>query len=273
MNRTLKLSLQIILTLGLIYFLWTRGDWSFYPFEFPDGFWFIVPVILLLTALNWLLESEKWRQSNLNIVPINRRRSLSETLQAHSIAIVSPLKLGEYPVKLSFYAKSQRTILAKNIFYNNLFQAYATVLFGSLAALFFYRTLFPVDPLWFLIALPVSIFLLHKLWKLPQFWKLSLGLSLGRYLIFSSAMALLIYVFQPETSLFEIYLGIALSYFILTVLPALSIFDWIAKTAAFVYIFSFIGVPKEVISICVGLMWVLNWALPAVLGALLFYRK
>jgi len=257
----------------MIYFLWTRGDWSFYPFEIPKGFWFVFPLVVILTGLNWWLESEKWRQSNLKITPINRRRSIAETLQAHCFAIISPLKLGEYPVKLSFYEKPHRRSLAKNIFYNNLFQAYATVLFGSIAAMIFYRALFPVDPFWFLLILPISILLINKFWKLPEFWKRSLGLSILRYLIFSSAMALLIFVFQPQISLSQIYLGIALSYFILTVLPVLSLFDWIAKTAAFIYIFSFIGVSKEVISICVGLMWLLNWALPAVFGALLFYRK
>ena len=58
------------------------------------------------------------------------------------------------------------------------------------------------------------------------------------------------------------------TYFIASIVPGLSIFDWVIKGSVAVFIFNFIHVnPLTIVSVTT-FMWLLNFAVPALIGSL-----
>ena len=56
-------------------------------------------------------------------------------------------------------------------------------------------------------------------------------------------------------------------YLIASTIPSLPMFDWLIKGSVAVFVFGLIGVNELVIVSITSIMWLLNFALPAVIGS------
>jgi hypothetical protein len=96
----------------------------------------------------------------------------------------------------------------------------------------------------------------------------TLSYSLFRYLVFSHQFYFLLRLFNIEEAYFMLMSLIFSTYFIASVIPGLAIFDWVIKGSVAVVVFGLIGVNPLTIVTVTTFMWLLNFAIPAILGSI-----
>ena len=94
-----------------------------------------------------------------------------------------------------------------------------------------------------------------------------LGLSFSRYLIFGHQLYFLLLVFNVDISYDQSIIAISSIYFIASIIPMLSFFDVILKGSIAVWVFSFFNIQSFIILEIITIMWLLNFAIPAIFGS------
>jgi len=209
-----------------------------------------------------------------------------------TISLLTPNRIGEYGAKAMYFEKEfQKKIIGLNLI-GNISQLLATVLFGSIGLTFvfsnfnfqlptlnFENVLITISAL-FLIYIFERNFRLFKiekyLHKLSSFLKdipisiyvKTLIFSIARYLVFSHQFYFLLRLFGVETDYLTLVSLIFSMYFLASFIPSLSIFDWVIKGSVAVWLFSFIGLNELTVITVTTLMWILNFAIPAIFGSL-----
>ena len=75
-------------------------------------------------------------------------------------------------------------------------------------------------------------------------------------------------MFGIETDYFTIINLLFCMYLFASIIPSLSIFDWVIKGSIAIWLFSFVGVNELTIVTITTIMWILNFAIPALLGSI-----
>ncbi len=238
-------------------------------------FIYILLISLSLSLVNWSLESKRWVQVNKPNIILSTSDAFKQNLKAHSAALFSPLKLGEYPVKLAEFQPEYRKKVARNILFNNNIQLFTTLFFGLPALLMLslelktsYKKELEISSIALLSG--VAIYLVFNKKLIPPFWKSSLFLSVCRYLTFSSAYILCIYILQPEVNIYFLILGVYASYLLSSLVSIYSLFDLVFKTSVFLLVLTSLGIHPEIVLMISLISWVFNAAVPALLGLVLF---
>lgn len=243
----------------------------------------ITPIVFLAIS-NWALEILRWKIINSPKADISYKQSIIQNLKGHSAGIISPMKLGEYPIKLSFFPKEKHKYIAYNIFSLNLTQLLATLIFGTIGLFyisekeleFLYEELPFMKSILITGGVCLVIFYLavnrNVLIQNRQLWKVIL-LAMTRYLCFSSAYVWGLYYIGSPLSITELYAFTSISYLLLTLVPLMSIFDLVIKTTVFVAVFSLTGTSSISVIFISFLMWFFNWGVPAILGSSLMFKK
>lgn len=247
-------------------------------------------LILLLSIFNWIFEIKKWQNLVEEIKSITFFESLQQSLGSLTASLITPNRIGEYGAKAIYYSKSQQKKVLFLNFLSNLSQMLITTLFGIIGFLFISKSLefsfhfqrqnmFIIVILLFMVS-AVTFYLRRYLWKkflkklLFYFNSLSrktvlntLKFSLFRYLIFSHQFYFFLMIFGVELDYFTA-MGIILSmYFIASVIPSIVIFDFIIKGSVAISLFGIFGVNELVILTITTIMWLLNFALPSIIGS------
>jgi uncharacterized membrane protein YbhN (UPF0104 family) len=252
--------------------------------------WFF-PLLLGLTLLNWLLEIYKWQLLVSTIEKISFKMALRQSLSAHTLSLITPFKAGEYGGKVLYFEKNNRAKIAFLNFIGNMTQLLMTFVLGFLGLVFFINhfsiTIYPrkIRFLGFFIAFTIIALIGKKtipygkrgnyLQRAMRFAKnistktkaKVLLVSLLRYIIFSHQFYLLVVLFGVEVS-YQIAIMLIFSmYLLVTLLPVMSLFDFVIKGSVAIYLFQFVGADKGIIMIISTLMWLLNFVLPALIGS------
>jgi hypothetical protein len=240
-------------------------------------------LVLLLTIANWLLEIFKWQTLVMSVQKINFKTAASQCLSALTVSLFTPNRAGDYLAK-SLYFRPDKTkkIVALNTIGHGL-QLLVTVFFGllgltylsfnypismslnaELAALILFLTVL-------VLSLKVSQNWLKKLFDYYKSLHLKLfvktgALSVFRYLIFSHQYYILLLLFGLKVDYLVVMPAVFSMYLLASLLPALSITDWIVKSSAAVFMFGFLKVSALLVLQVSLLMWILNFALPAIVG-------
>ncbi len=260
-----------------------------------DGYlfqnWYLLALIIGMTLLNWLLEIWKWQTLVTYVRPISFFEGAKQSLSSHTISLVTPFKIGEYGGKVVYFPKSLRKRILMLNFIGNAAQLFITILFGIVGLLFFLNSyevkiaVFKLRRIAYLFAfLIIAGFAGKKIGTKNGFgyfrkafeffeemsWKTkgkTLVLSFLRYVIFSHQFYLLLLVFGVEVTYEVAILLIFSMYFLATLLPVFSLFDFVIKGSIALYLFSFVGVSDVKIISISTLMWLLNFVIPAVVGS------
>lgn len=246
---------------------------------------FLFFLMLLMSTLNWVLEISKWKILVASIQSISFFDSLVQSLSAHTVALFTPLKSGDFGVKTMYYKQSLfKKIIVLN-FLGNLSQLLMTVFFGILGFYFYQHSIIKIVKFHFIdgfdvvvfclfIAISFVILFLSVKKKLVVFKLISikthlqnLVLALLRYLIFSHQFILLLYIFKPNLNYLQTISAIFSIYLLAAIIPTLAIFDWVIKGSVGVLILSVLGFQVETILLVSMLIWIFNFALPALLGS------
>jgi hypothetical protein len=96
----------------------------------------------------------------------------------------------------------------------------------------------------------------------------TLILSFLRYLFFSHQFYYLLFLFGIEADYFTLMNLLFSMYLLASIIPSLSIFDWVIKGSIAVWLFGLIGINELTIITITTIMWILNFAIPALFGSI-----
>ncbi len=244
------------------------------------------------TIFNWFFEILKWKKLVSTIKNISILQATKQSLGSHTASLFTPNRIGEYGAKAFYFHKNKRKKIVLLNLISNVIQMIITVLFG-IAGLVFLVTNYDVDlPIFrmrrlvyylaiiivsllggrFFISKKIRGFYLNKIInfikKLPKIIVVKAFLfSIIRYFIFSHQFYFLLRLFGVETDYYTIVMLIFAMYIIASIIPSLPMFDWLIKGSVAVFIFSFVPINELIIVSITLLMWLLNFALPAIIGS------
>ncbi len=263
--------------------------------------------VLILMPVNWIIETVKWKFLIHKLENITFIKALKAVLSGISFALISPNRIGELAGRVFVLKNENRGKAVFATATGSLSQMLITVIVGlflGAGALFFnpkFLQALNSEQLFYLkiVTLASALFgflvifnlkyliiILKKLNLKIKFIKyieiLSeytnseifkvLILSFIRYLIFSFQFLLLLYFFDVKITVYNAFTGIALTYLLSSLIPVLSIFEiGVRGTAAILFLGMFSQNTPGILS-AVAVLWFINLALPAVAGAIIFYR-
>ena len=259
---------------------------------FSKNSWLIL-LLLLFTDANWLLEIFKWKILVSNEKRITFFEAYEQCFASLTASLITPNRIGEYGAKaLYFEKKLRKKIMVLNLF-GNLSQLAVTVFFGIFGILVLIShvkiDLFTFNTTKFLIFLNILLLLfligknlgitkilteltlktLHYSKELPMKIHLkTIAFSLFRYLVFSHQFYFLLRLFDVETDYFTMINLIFCTYFLASIIPSLAIFDWAIKGSVAVVVLGIIGINPLTIVTVTTFMWLMNFAIPALLGSI-----
>ncbi len=245
-----------------------------------------ITAILFLSLLNWILEILKWKNLSGHIRPISFFEATKQSLAALTASLLTPNRIGEYGAKALFYPNADRKKVMALNFLGNFYQMLVTVIFG-LFSLFYLRDQLHVflKYVMLLLLLPGFLLLLKSFYKETAVYRFYLKfltftreipfqlhlsnsvISISRYLIFSHQFYFLMLLFGITLNYPLAMALIAAMYFLSSVIPGFVALDFLIKGSVALTLFGFFGVSENLILTVTTLMWLMNFALPALFGS------
>ncbi|WP_179315999.1 lysylphosphatidylglycerol synthase domain-containing protein [Winogradskyella undariae] len=251
-----------------------------------------ITFLILLSFFNWFFEISKWKNLVNSIKTISLIEATKQSLGGLTASLITPNRIGEYGAKAMYYTKPFRTKIVLLNLLGNLAQMAITTLLGCVGLLFFinrysikinYYTVLQYSVIVLLIGLLLLFLTKQNHFKIKGFsfrsviiFLKSISLkthltnilySLLRYILFSSQFYYLLIVFRIEISYFEAMTVITSMYVLASIIPAISIFDFVIKGSIAVFLFSFLNVNELTILTITTLMWLFNFVLPSIVGS------
>jgi len=296
--------LLLILFLWLIYRqINSKGSveqqWHDLANRWHEGGWLLIAFAFILTPANWLLEARKWHLLLKAIEPLPYRTALSSTMTGMAFALVTPNKIGDFAGRI-LYIKDEnklRAIIATLI--DNISQTVITYLAG-IVGLIYLNIVYPGK--WQMGALAVAICIATLLlyfyfriellanWAENRRWlrKVSVAirvvkryrkkrllmmllLSLLRFSCYSVQFVVFLKVFDLPVSWGAAWLSSCVMFWLITVVPSIFAVDLGVRAYVANLVFVDAGLVENSIIIIASsyIVWLLNWALAAIIGSLL----
>ncbi len=246
--------------------------------------------ILGFTLANWVFEILKWKTLVSSIKNISFFEAFKQSTSSLTASLLTPNRIGEYGAKAIYYDSFQRKKVMFLNLIGNLSQMFITIIFGIFGFIILYEYLnFTIDIQkvngYLIIGLILLVgFLFYRfknyirtrfvLKTLNYFREIPLNIlgksiqySFFRYLIFSHQFYFLLMLFGVELDYFIAMGAVFSMYFIASVIPGFVVFDFIVKGSIAISVFGIFGVPDMVVLGVTTIMWLLNFALPAIIGS------
>ena len=297
-KRTLFFIVKLIIVFGAFYFIYqklmnngllTIGELKLQvSVLWTHSAWMLL-LLLLLTDLNWLLEIVKWQ----NLASVEKKITFFEAYEqcfaSLTASMITPNRIGEYGAKALFYkVPNRKNIMGLNLL-GNLSQLVTTSFFGVIGLVFFLINFKVQTPkikiqyslIFVIIIVLVILFIRNDNFKkaklfLRQISKktyfLTLVLAVFRYLVFTHQFYFLIILFELNVDYFTAMCLIFSTYFMASVLPSLTIFDWVIKGSVAIFVFGFVEVNELTIVTITTFMYLLNFAIPAIIGSIFVFN-
>ncbi len=257
--------------------------------EFLIRPWIILSV-LGFTLANWFFEVLKWKDLVSSVKKISFFEAFKQSTSSLTASLLTPNRIGEYGTKAIYFDRFQRKKVMFLNLIGNLSQMFATIVFGLLGFVIFYRHLeFNMDLQAinsFLIIGSVLLAILIIFRFKNYFWNRfvlkgleyfrevpgkvignSIKYSFLRYLIFSHQFYFLLMIFGADLDYFTAMGAVFSMYFIASIIPGFVVFDFIVKGSIAISVFGLYGVSELLILSVTMMMWLLNFALPAIIGS------
>jgi len=246
---------------------------------------------------NWGLEARKWQLLISSYEKISWIQSLQSILAGITIGIFTPNRIGEFTGRIFFLRETDKITASLRSIFGSFVQLLITTLTGCIAIVFYvqknYNNHVPLqsflDPekKWNLIILSLLlIILILAVLRLPFFskWKQRLSpffkippavffqtffLSALRYLVFTTQFYLILIALGMEIEFTSAFLLIAVTFLITSVIPTFALTEIVVRSAVAVSVFAVIDtVHPEIAAAASFLLWIINLAIPALLGSL-----
>ena len=248
---------------------------------------FFLFFILFLSVVNWALEVKKWQSLVSTITTISLQTSAKQSLASLAASLITPNRIGEYGAKAVYFKKKQRPKVLLLNFLSNAYQMLITILLGAIGV-FFLKDIIRQIPIptsavviFGIVSISIffTIFFIAKKWSeslkktLLELKRIPSGIhkktflfSLARYIVFSHQFYLFLLFFGLELDYVLVMPIIFSMYLISSIIPGFVLFDWLVKGSVAVTLFRIFGVNDIIILSITASMWILNFAVPAIMG-------
>jgi len=281
------------------------------------GSQYLIAAILLLMVINWSLEAVKWQYLIGKVEKVGFFKSLRAVLTGISISSFTPNRVGEFFGRVFFLDKASHIEGILITIVGSLSQLMITIIAGSLALLVFIPvhmpgTIYSHGYLYMgIVAIVATLDLLllalffnlsflttlkqqilkNGLKKLRRFFRVFafyhnrelfrvMLLSLTRYLVFSTQFYLLLRLFNVNISYPNGIMLIALTYFIMAIIPTIALTELGIRGSVALYFFGLYFGQNSMAGTQVNLgifaastiLWMINLGLPALIGTVFVFR-
>jgi len=271
-------------------------------FLYSNLHWLIF--VLILLPINWLLEFEKWRYLCAPFEKISLLTSLKSVLSGLTTGFFSPNRIGELVGRPMFLKPENRLAAVLMTILNGFSQTIVIVACGIPSAVFFffyflrensseYRLYTWICIVWFALFL-LTYILLPKIarWiskkkffeKIHKYLNLISGISakrllvlliysLVRYVVFCLQYYFILFFCGVEIPPFEAAIAITLNYLLITITPSFSFSEAAVRVSFAVFFFGFFSDNMIGIASAGLLLWIINFALPMLVGSVFFAKS
>ena len=251
-----------------------------------------ITFLVILSIFNWFFEILKWQNLVRTIKQISFKDALEQSLGGLTASLITPNRIGDYGAKAVYYSKPLRSRIVVLNLLGNMAQMTITTILGVIGLSIFinhyeidvdYYSVTKYGFILIIVCLVAVLAVKQKRFKIKGvsfkrifsfIKKLSLkshitnlSLSVIRYLIFSFQFYYLLTMFGVDIEYSKAMIVITSLYFLVSILPTISIFDVVIKGSVAVFLFSYVEVNELTILSIITLMWVLNFIIPSVFGS------
>ncbi len=272
-----------------------KANWN------PNSFWWF-GLVFIFAGVNWTLEARKWQLLLQRIRPINLTTAFKSMLSGMSISIITPNRSGDFIGRIVHIPKGYKLKAAISSMIGSVAQMCISATCGLMGLIYFHFNYGNANTQILLIValifLPIAIFLFLNIHYLKPFrvknkWvrRLNFGiyilrnynrkdlfkillLSLGRVIIFNVQFLLLLYISGVSLPLIPGLLISFLMFWMIAIVPSVAITDLAVRGYIGVALFMSIGGIDSGLPILSAsyLLWLINLALPAIVGSFLFFK-
>lgn len=310
-NRQTVLRLLVgLLAYGFVLYRLAQADWALLRQAFAQGEGW--PLLAMLLALGlmpavWAVEALKWGRATRGFMPTSFGQRWRTVGYGVAVGMLTPNRMGEPLGRLAQVPAGHRgSALAASV-WCAMSQQLATLLFGAIALVF--GDLMPhLGAPWGrmlglalgAMALLAAGLLLAMMrydrlldWLQRRRWVQRLlgaderlamplaaptalsivGLSMFKYLIFSSQYVLLLWAFGVDAPLASLYAGVALSYLFVTFVPSVAATELGVRLGAALAIIGPLSPNHGGVAAAALALWAINMALPALMAVWFRWSK
>ncbi len=279
---------------------WSIGFSSLYS----AGFLYFLAAFFLV-FVNWGLETIKWQRLTA-FHPVTFWKGFESILKGLATGFLTPNRIGDFGGRILEFKREHRWKGVNSRLISSCGQFIVSLGFGSIALGLvggFYPDLLPVDlpylPIGILaVLLVITFYIMGKysgsmrakglgvpfMRKHQEKWRpffecsrrllsLTLLFSALRYLVFSTQFFLLLMLFGIGSSPTQIYLLIAMVYLFTCIVPGLFLGELGVREGFAVLFFTAAGYSGSAVLSASLLLWLINLALPALIGSLFIAGK
>ncbi len=296
----------LILVLSYVYIAYRLSNinFSLYSINFNYSVILYSLFFIILTILNIITESIKWKLLLSDIIHIKFLDSVKMVFAGFSSGIFTPAKIGEpygriiyLPRKLwskgtalnYFGGFLQNMIicligiaftyysLSTENFQHFLLLKYAiviliiSVLIFYLLYVFRYKLYTYISRYKILNSVAKSFLELRKI-KLKKYIKLFFVSTL-RYCIYSTQLILLLYIFSDFQFSISIILLVPIYFMCITIIPSFLLADLGVRNSVALFLFSSHFTNETTIMLAVSTLWIINQVFPAIIGSFFMLKK
>ncbi|OFX61865.1 MAG: hypothetical protein A2046_07605 [Bacteroidetes bacterium GWA2_30_7] len=311
-KKNLYLIIKIVIFIASIYFIYYKlSDFKELWAEFLNFNFTIFSITFLLATLilmffNWLFESYKWKLLINKIQDVNILTSYKAVLSGITAALLTPNRTGEFAGRILFLKPENRAKGSIATFIGSIAQVVITIINGliGLFVIFRFHSLTQFErfssTLYYsvlIIILLVTLIFYINIGKLSRmlskvgflkkyshlylicddfsFSELSklLLLSTLRYIIFVIQFYLLFLLFNVNLNLYETYVIVASTYFVMFLIPSFTLAEIGIRGSIIIFFGALFSNQLAGILSASTLLWIINLAIPSVIGSLTILNK
>jgi hypothetical protein len=258
-------------------------------------------ICFLLMFMNWGLEAKKWQLLIKNTQSISFFTAFKSVLAGLTTGLLTPNRLGNFIGRLSFIKKKNHNQAIINTQLGNLAQFISTALMGLIGLVvmiwlqynilnqgviiilslgfltvgilvYFKPKYINFNPLNKLFSDKTKLSIEHISQYKSRLKLKILLISLLRYTIFTVQYYCLIFMLEPYHH-FEIFSLIATTFLITSLIPSFFFGKLFIRESAALFVFSLANYNTTFILLVAFILWVINLAIPASIGSLIWLSK
>jgi lysylphosphatidylglycerol synthase-like protein len=284
-----------------LYYIWeklndTQLNYAAFPELFSGSNAFVFTLILALMVVNWSIEAFKWKLLIAPLEEIGFRSSVKAVLAGVTISIFTPNRVGEFAGRVFFLEKADKIKASLMSLAGSFLQLTVTIIAGVLAYYILqnsYYDFFQMEQfistnmlllfilLLFIVIGGVVFFLVINDQRFPWFKKyvdlfkmypkkkldVIFYLSWVRYIVFSIQYYLVLQLFGISAGITIVFSLISLTFLVTSAIPTFALTEITVRAGTAIYFFGTISLNHSAIIASSLFLWIVNLALPALIGA------
>lgn len=271
--------------------------------HFTTSSFLLFSACVALLFVNWLLESKKWQLLTFPLQPLSILQAISSVLAGVAVGTVTPNRIGELGGRTILFTSNNRSSAAILAAMSSIIQLLVTIVCGLVGTI----TLFLINKQSifteiFIISIALFVIMLFVLWlafqksnylssiiaKIAVRFKLTIqcnittigskkliqafALSFARYAVFMLQFLLLLQILGFNNQLLIACCSLSIAYIISAAIPSGVATDLGIKGASVLWVMQQSSINGSIVVTAVFLLWILNVALPSVVGSLILLQ-